>query len=288
MRPLIRLWFRVLSTVRPVAAERQAADLFMTPRRRPLREPELPGVPRRDLTADVGGAVLKGWSWGDGPVVLLVHGWSGRAADLTDIASALVASGYQAVAYDMPAHGSSGGRRTSLADWMRVLPALAERHSGAHAVVAHSLGAAGATLALEQGMRARGAVLLAPPLGPEFFLARIQRFIGLPAARSHGMIRHLEYLVGHELAFFNSARAAASLSVPALIVHDPADDEVPFAHGEAVARAWSGSELVAVEQLGHYRILRSPDVVARVVDFVSRLGETASGHAGATAQARAG
>jgi pimeloyl-ACP methyl ester carboxylesterase len=271
MRKLLKLWFALLSRVMPRAAERQAANIFLTPLRRTPRIPVVPNVPAKELSTAVGTKRLTGWSWGEGPTVLLVHGWSGRAADLSTIAEALVARGFRAVAYDLPAHGMSPGKRSSLGEWMHVLPALASEVGPVHAVVAHSLGAAGATLALEAGMEARGAVLIAPPLGPEHFIARVQRFIGLPSSRRKGMERELERLVGGPLHFFNSARAAATLSARSLIIHDPADDEVPFEHGEAIARAWRGSELVTVEGLGHYRLLRAPHVVERVVSFVAAL-----------------
>src|SRR5215207_5510189 len=192
---LLRAWFALASRVAPRVAERQAARLFLTPRRRTLRAPEIPGVAATPLAMRVAGAALTGWSWGQGPVVLLVHGWSGRAADMTALAGAVVQAGFRAVAFDMPAHGHSPGRRTSLAEWRRVLPDLARallradagRSSAAsplHAVVAHSFGGTATVLALAAGLSTRGVVLLAPALGPWAFLDRIRRYIGLPEARA--------------------------------------------------------------------------------------------------------
>jgi pimeloyl-ACP methyl ester carboxylesterase len=151
---------------------------------------------------------------------------------------------------------------------MRVLPSLADRCGGVHAVVGHSLGAAAVTLALKAGLEARRVVLIAPPLGPPHFLARVQRFIGLPAERVPGMERELVAAVGRPIEFFDSARAAASLTQPALIFHDPSDREVPYAHGEAVARAWPGSRLVTMNGAGHFRILSAPELLRQAVEFI--------------------
>lgn len=58
------------------------------------------------------------------------------------------------------------------------------------------------------------------------------------------------------------------MRIPALIVHDADDQDVPLEQGERVARAWSGAELVRTQGLGHARILRAPGVLERVVGFV--------------------
>ncbi len=61
-----------------------------------------------------------------------------------------------------------------------------------------------------------------------------------------------------------------ALDVPCLILHDPADREVPWAHGSAIARAWPGATLEPLDGLGHRRLLRDPDVIQRVVEFVAK------------------
>ena len=268
---LLRLWFAVLGRVAPGLAEEQAVRIFLTPRRREPRDPEVAGVPAQRMFVDINGSRLAGWSWGDGPTVMLVHGWSSRAADMSALATAFVAAGYRAVAFDMPAHGSSSAGRSSLAEWMDALPLMAEKSGGVHAIVGHSLGAAAVVLALEAGLRANGAVLFAPPLEPSTFIERVQRFIGLPAALLPGMKRRVAEHVGRDMSFFDSARAAATLSLPVLIIHDPLDQEVPWSHAEAIARAWPGSVLKSPQDVGHIQILKDPALLLQTVEFVSRV-----------------
>jgi pimeloyl-ACP methyl ester carboxylesterase len=273
---LLRLWFAVLGRVAPGRAEEQAARIFLTPRRREPRDPEVAGWPAQRMFVDSNGSRLAGWSWGDGPAVMLVHGWSGRAADMSALATAFVDAGYRAVVFDMPAHGSSSAGRSSLAEWMEALPVMVEKCGGIHAVVAHSLGAAAVVLALEAGLRANGAVLFAPPLEPSTFIERIQRFIGLPAALLPGVKRRLAEHVGRDMTFFDSARAASTLSLPVLIIHDPMDQEVPWSHAEAIARAWSGSVLRSPQDVGHFQILKDPALLSQTVEFVSALTPSTS------------
>jgi pimeloyl-ACP methyl ester carboxylesterase len=225
---------------------------------------------------NAGGFRVLGWSLGDGPVVLLVHGWSGLADDMSELATGLARAGFRAVSFDLPAHGASPGRRTSLVEWVRVLRSLSEQLGGVQVLIGHSLGAVAVTLALEAGVPAQGAVLLAPPMGPTLFLSRIRRFIGLAESHASGMERRLVARIGRELAYFDVTRAAASLDRPVLILHDPADAEVPWTDGQAVARAWRGSVLEPVPDAGHYRMLAAPAVVRRVVDYVSAMPAAAT------------
>lgn len=296
---LLRIWFATASRVAPSLAERHAARLFITPRRRRPRVPTVTAAPSRDWTLDVGGHRLVGWSWGDGPTVLLVHGWDGLAADMGHVADSVVRAGYRAIAFDMPAHGRSPGRRTSLAEWRRILPPLARAVSdgGAsgsdtttgtgrvqgrvHAVIAHSFGGAAVTLALAAGLQADRVVLLAPVGGPAYFIDRMREYLGLPAARLAGMERHVAALIGGDLADLDAPAAAAALSLPALILHDPLDPEVPWTHATAIATAWRTSVLVPVVAHGHYRLLSAPEVLVHVTDFVTRrsTGPTAGGGA---------
>jgi alpha-beta hydrolase superfamily lysophospholipase len=266
---LVRAWVRLTSVLAPRHAERFAARLFLTPRRRPAVPRPVAGREPRRFEIDLDGEHLVGWRWGtEGRRVLLVHGWSGRAADMSAIAAALAARGHEAVTIDMPAHGSSAGKRTNLAIWMRLLPAIARRLGPFDAAVGHSFGAAAITLALAEGLDVARVVLIAPPLGPAHFMDRLRQFIGLPASRVAGMERELVQIVGRPIADFDASRVAAHLAQSALILHDPADDDVPFAHGEAIAAAWRGSAFVPMPGAGHYRILRSGATIDRAVEFI--------------------
>jgi pimeloyl-ACP methyl ester carboxylesterase len=268
---LLRTGLGVAGRVAPAVAEWGAARLFVTPRRRRPRDPVVPGVPARPRAIVAAGRPLVGWSWGEGPTVLLVHGWNGRAADMAPLAGALVRAGYRAVAVDLPAHGRSPGRRTSLAEWLAVLPALGRQLGPLRAVAGHSLGGAAVTFALEAGLEADGAALLAPARRPQEYVAQLSAFLGLSAARVPGIERRIAARVGADLAWYDTARAAASLALPALVLHDPLDAEVPWAHGVALAEAWPGARLVPTPGEGHYQILAAAGVLDAVTQFVERL-----------------
>lgn len=265
----LRLGFRALQAVAPDAAERWAARLFFTPRRARSTARLAPaGLAPLAFEVSVGGETVAAWSWGDGPAVLLAHGWEGRAGQLMPLVPPLVAAGFRAVAFDMPAHGASTGRTVTVLDMGRALAAVAAAVGPLHAVIAHSLGGAAAALALDGGLVAERVVLLAPAAEPSHFARKLARIAGLSEARTDGMLRKIAARLGGELDAFTVPEIARRLRAPALVLHDPDDREVPWSHGRAIAAAWRGAQLEAVTGVGHRRILRDGRVIELVVAFV--------------------
>ena len=269
---LMHLRFAVLSRLAPQAAERAAANLFLTPR--PVRrKPRSPEQAPQEIVALNDGVPIAGYSWGDGPTVLLIHGWSGSAMDMVPLAELLADAGYRAVAFDMPAHGATPGDRSRSGSGSTSCPGWPKNAVNFTRLLATHFGAGAVVLALEAGLQAKGAILFAPPLGPGYprFYVRLRQFIGLPEERAPGMEQQLAQTVGREMGYFDSARAVSSLEMPAIIFHDPTDREVPWEHAEAINRNWRGSRLIEASGLGHVRILRSPQLLKQAVDFVNQL-----------------
>ena len=289
----IKTAFGIGGRLLPSIAEAQAAKLFLTPRLRRGKSPtELHAdlLPERAMQRRSGeneaaypelrtGQVAL-WSWGRGPTVLLVHGWSGNAGDMAPLAAELVRAGYRTVLFDMPGHGNSSPRPTNLFVYLRTIEALAELIGPLHALVGHSLGGTASALALGQGLvTAERAVLLAPAVSPWAFSWHFARIIGLPKARVPGMLARTEEMVGAKADSLNAAEAVRGLRTPVHIVHDPEDLDVPFEHSTQLAAAWHGAELAPRAGLGHRKLLKDPATISAAVAFVSgrsRLTEPAA------------
>jgi pimeloyl-ACP methyl ester carboxylesterase len=278
----IRALFGALSRLTPGTAERLAARSFLTPRGAWSRTPSelhaklLPEreQERRTGEADHASLLLPTgrvpiWSWGKGPTVLMVHGWSGSAGDMAPIAAELVRAGYRAVLFDMPGHGVADHVPTDLPIFVRTMAAIAELVCPFEAVVAHSLGATAAATALgTRQVLAERAVLLAPGLSPWAFTGRFAEGLGLHPARVSGMVRHIEARVGIPIGGMDAAEAARALQIPGYIVHDPGDPEVPYAHAGAIVTSWPNARLVSKPGLGHRRILRDQGTIDGIVRFI--------------------
>jgi pimeloyl-ACP methyl ester carboxylesterase len=84
------------------------------------------------------------------------------------------------------------------------------------------------------------------------------------------MQRRIERRFGTPWDGLRGREIAPRLDLPLLVLHDRDDAEVPCAHGETLAAAWPGARLHRTSGLGHRRILRDPEVVARSVAFLLR------------------
>jgi pimeloyl-ACP methyl ester carboxylesterase len=266
---VLRAYFGALAGVAPRAAERQAAFLFCLPRR--LEHRDVPPVPdgARANVVTLGRKRIATWSWGTGPRVVLAHGWEGTARDMVPMANALAARGRSVTVFDMPAHGRSDGRTTTLPEMARALAAVAGSGGAPDAVVGHSLGAAAAVLALRDGLGASYAALLAPVAEPWLFVRRLAELLAFSEARYSGLVDRIGERAGIALDSVDGAVAARTLRSRALIIHDPADRQVPFAHGAALASAWRGATLHALEGVGHRRPLVDDRALRLVAEHVT-------------------
>ena len=185
---------RLLSATAPGVASRVAADLFLKPRRYPTPPREqavlAQGTP---FTVRLGASrEVRAWRFGEGPAVILAHGWEGRGSQLTPFVAPLLERGYSVITFDAPGHGASPGSRSSLPHFAWAVRGVADAAGTPHAIIAHSLGCAAATLALRDGLSVHRLVYLAPPLNPLDYTARFGDILGLDAATIEGLQMHIE------------------------------------------------------------------------------------------------
>jgi len=261
----------VLARLAPGLSARLLARLFTTPLGKPVskRDVERMAAANRTMVQFDDRRAIPIYSWGEGPVALLVHGWSGRASQLSLYAAPLVARGYKVVAFDAPAHGEADGRRSSLPELAAAVQHVAELVGPVTAILAHSLGSASTTLALSRGVSAQRVVYLAPPEDLPGYLARLAGSLGLPpetAARAQAL---LEGRFGVPFEEARGGYLAPSMTAPLLAFHDRDDREVPCAEGARLAERWDGARLIETRGLGHHRIVRDPAVVDAALDFLA-------------------
>src|SRR5262249_61949444 len=98
-----------------------------------------------------GGSPVTTWTWGHGPVVVLVHGWAGRGAQLAGFVDPLVAQGCSVVTFDAPGHGTSPEEQSSIVAFVDAIRAIDRTLGPIEGVIAHSIGAGAAARALYEG-----------------------------------------------------------------------------------------------------------------------------------------
>jgi pimeloyl-ACP methyl ester carboxylesterase len=98
---------------------------------------------------------------------------------------------------------------------------------------------------------------------------QFQAALGFGSRTRRAFDRDVEMRVGVPLAEFDARVQASHVeSVPTLVVHDTGDRQAPYDDAQHLVATLPDARLVTTEGLGHRRILRDPQVVAEVVDFV--------------------
>jgi pimeloyl-ACP methyl ester carboxylesterase len=271
LSPYAAVAIQLAAALRPRALDRRVAAEFMRPRRLALAEQPYLDLPTADEFARVptGDAWVAAWRWGSGPAVLLVHGWEDDHHCFDALIARLLESGQAVVAFDLPAHGQSGGARTSLPEVAHAVADVAQFFAPIRAVAGHSFGGAAAALAIAAGLEVERAVILSAPVSVARVLDGVTRRLGLSAERRHGIEEAVVRRVGVPLELLELESIAKRLDVPALVVHSRDDRTVPFFAGVRLQRAWPGAKLHAVDGLGHRRVLSDHAVLDRVANFVA-------------------
>jgi pimeloyl-ACP methyl ester carboxylesterase len=219
---------------------------------------------------------IRGWTWGDGPVVYLVHGWAGSAQQLAPFVAPLLAEGFQVVAFDGLSHGRSdagenGAGSSDAVELGRSLDAVFARFGPAQGVVAHSMGALSTVLALRDGwIGTERLVFIAPVTGVPDFVRRIRAELGF-GDRIQGRMEALAHArTGHPVAELDVAVLANQIErPPLLVVHDERDRETPWEGSIRLVDAWTGAQLYTTSGLGHRRVLADPGVGRLVAGFLA-------------------
>jgi pimeloyl-ACP methyl ester carboxylesterase len=241
--------------------------MMLNPRRH-VRPPPLLALPDADERIDLGNGLVA-WRWGEGPKVLLVHGFEGNRSQFGAIIEALLTRGYSAVALDVPAHGESAGGELTAVNFVAALDRTLDHLGKVHAVIGHSLGAAASLFTVAHRGGAERIALVSAPSSLRRELRRFAGAVGLSQRGAAAFIASVENRVGRPATDFDVRRFADKVDLPVLLIHDQNDRQVPVAEAARAAHALRGAELIVTRGLGHNRLLADPGVVTAIVAFVS-------------------
>jgi pimeloyl-ACP methyl ester carboxylesterase len=210
-------------------------------------------------------------TWGDGPAVLLMHGWGGARAQMTGFVNPLLAAGYRVVAFDQPAHGESDGTTTNILEIAPTMDLIAKQEGPYEAVIAHSFGTLVTSYALVNRDFPSPSRLIYLGAFNQLLdsLPRFQVLSGLPDPVMGGLRGMIYANFGKDVldAIWNE-KMMQYIDIPTLMFHDKADKVTPIADSRVIARAWKSARLIETDGLGHRGALQSADVHRQVVEFI--------------------
>lgn len=264
----LKFGLKTLNVISPRLSARWAFDLFVTPRRfpRPGWEEELLCEAKRSGTLDG----MRYWSWGQGPQVLLVHGWEGRGSQLGAFVRPLVQAGFSVVTFDGPAHGDSAGTRTNMNEFAGKIRLIEAELGPFYAIIAHSFGGGASLRALDQGLETSKLILIASTARLRAVFERFYEQLDLPTETRRQIEVLTQLRVGLSVDEFQSRLLAPREQLEVFVVHDQGDKEVPCEEGRELQGLSPRSEFLETRGLGHRRILKSEDVIKQSLEFLKR------------------
>jgi len=210
------------------------------------------------------------WSIGEGPLAVLVHGYSGRGVQMATLARRLAAEGFRSIFFDAGGHGASRPEKIGFFTFIDDTRDLtAHLDTPVHALVGHSAGA----LAM---MRARGLygvaaekyAAISAPLFP---------YVPLESMRGRGVpeagLDYIKAILSEQFQMSWSSLAAGDAYLPEagkklLAVYDTTDERVRHTDADALAGLWPGTRIVKPAGYGHNRILQAGETLDAVADFL--------------------
>jgi pimeloyl-ACP methyl ester carboxylesterase len=280
---LTKLSFPVVEKVSPRKAGKWGANLWHTPApyhmtRREQTLIEVAGKRRVPFKESAYQSSLSSYytiySWGKGPLVLLVHGWGGSGSQMAGLAQPLAQAGYQVLAFDALAHGDASGKKTDLMEMTDVIKDLDAKCNGFHAIIAHSMGAIAAAVAVHDGVRAQRLVTCAAAASLDYYIKRFTRQIRASNRTIGRIVFNMNNRFKRNINELSLIHLAPKLGVPALIVHDEHDDQVDHREAIALSKCWPGSRVLLTKHLGHTSLLHDAKTIRKVVDFIAARRET--------------
>ncbi len=215
-------------------------------------------------------------SWGQGPVVILFHGWEGRSTQMAPIAQKLASKGYQAIALDFTGHGESSGRQSSFNALISDVAALHEHvlnniSKDVHAMIGHS---AGGVCMMESRLRhdlkVDNFVVISSPSAPYPAIASLRKNLKVP--------QHVLEMVQDSIAqsfqtdwptiLAGKAFTARHNNERLLLVYDEDDTLIDHTDGEKIASIFPQANLIKTQGFGHTKVLWNEGVVDNICDFI--------------------
>ena len=270
---LARQGFRVLGVLAPSLAALWAYRVWYSTRRYSESEHDKRWRQQAQLQTlehEYGRIAVYRWGEADGPVVLCVHGWNGRASQFATMLPSLLKAGYQVIGFDAPGHGKSEGDSTNIFRIGAVLQAVAGQYPAVQAIISHSFGGMVSAFAIKQlGLTVDKLVMIASPSSTQYLIDIFAQSMSI----NQRVMQRFDRMARHEFGndVYEKISAEYNLKdcpLPILLIHDKQDKSVDWHNTERIAMAAPNAVTIYTEGHGHRRLLRDKKLIKKIVGFI--------------------
>ncbi|WP_412467768.1 alpha/beta fold hydrolase [Pedobacter sp. KLB.chiD] len=218
------------------------------------------------------------FSWGNGKrKVLLTHGWASKALDFYELIIELQKiDDLEIIAFDAPGNGSSVSEFSNLMLYADSVKAISLKYAQPDVLIGHSLGGMANVIAVQELSITPNLLVSIAPLiklrenfeqsldsvnigakDQDIFFSNFAHEFPVPAEHFNlTELYHLDADLEHFLAF------------------DPADHISPYLFLKEFLAKNPAINAKSFEEVGHYKILKSADVIEDIVERISAFSTT--------------
>jgi pimeloyl-ACP methyl ester carboxylesterase len=210
------------------------------------------------------------WVWGQGPLVIFIHGWGGRAAQWAPLALQISKLGFRAVALDVTGHGDSPKWHTGYDYFLHDITDLSRTlDTPVYAYVGHSSGALTMMAARALwGIRAQRYACICAPSFPYPLINVVQKKLN---PRPSVLENYKAYITEQFECTWDelqSGWAYANAGSDTLLFYDETDGFVNHSEGDKLLALCPGAELVKTKGYNHQKILAAPELARTLGVFL--------------------
>ena len=211
------------------------------------------------------------WCWGAGPLVLLVHGWNGRAAQLAPLAQRIAWEGFRCVCIDVTAHGESLGSRPSWRHFIDDVTEATACFGEVYACIGHSAGGLAMIAArARNALHAERFVCICAPSHPYPAIRVIQKLLDPPVRVLKGCRADIAGQFAMTWEQLEDGAVWKNVGAPLLLFYDRNDRYVDHTEGDRIKQWSRTARLEKSVGHGHTRVLAADELERVVVPFLER------------------
>jgi pimeloyl-ACP methyl ester carboxylesterase len=183
---------------------------------------------------------------------------------------AFLAKGFQAIAFDGPAHGRSDGKQTNPIEFANAMKAIIDIEKDIHGIIAHSFGGVASIYALSQGLPVTKLITIASPSIAEQVIANYRRTLNASEAAGRAFRNDLMKTHGITFEEISSLHLVKLIKTPLelFLIQDENDPEIAPDNAIELQKVHPSARVLFTKGLGHTRILRDEGVISACLDFL--------------------
>ncbi|MBL4677798.1 MAG: alpha/beta hydrolase [Mucilaginibacter sp.] len=218
---------------------------------------------------------INAFKWGTGKTrVLISHGWGSKAADFTELISALLElPELEIISFDAPANGSSDGDLSNLLLFVNAGKAVIAETGAPDIAIGHSFGAMANVVALHDlNLKPKLLISIAPFILLQENFIKNMTAIGVPNEAQQAFLDDFKARYGIYPSSYNMPdlyRFDASLNH--WLAYDDADMMLPDTYLQSFLKEHPSIRTKNFSGAGHERIIKLPEVIADVVEEVKSI-----------------